>query len=531
MPYREVTMLETKELLRLWMNGMGIKTIAGFLGLDPKTVRRYIKAGREHGLSPEEGSAALTDDVVVAIMAAFRNVPGRPRGESWDLCRTHRAFIEEHLGNGVRLTKVRKLLHRIGVSIPYGTLHRFASVELEFGRVRVTVPVADCGPGEEIQVDTGWMSMLEPDLFGKRRRFRAWIFTAVLSRHRFVYPCFAESTATAIEACEAAWEYFGGVFKVLIPDNTKAIVDRADPLHPRIVPAFLEYAQARGFHVDPTRVRQPTDKGRVERSVPTVRDDCFGGERLRTIEQARDLARNWGLTEYGTRRHSRTHRLPREQFEAEEKPVLLPAPLEPYDVPIWADPLVARDHCAQVAKALYTLPTEFIGKKLRARADSSLVRFYHAGTLVKTHPRQPPGGKSIDPADFPKEKTAYALRDVEFLKRQADGHGEAVGRFARSLLDSPLPWTRMRRVYALLGLVRKYGAERVATACETALTYEMSDVKRLERMILAAHPDPGPTTPGRIIPLARYLRPAGHYALQRNPQPKGDPHDHGSDLA
>lgn len=73
---------------------MGIKTIAGFLSLDPKTVRRYIKAGREHGLSPEESSAALTDDVVVAIMAAFRNVPGRPRGESWDLCRTHRAFID-----------------------------------------------------------------------------------------------------------------------------------------------------------------------------------------------------------------------------------------------------------------------------------------------------------------------------------------------------------------------------------------------------------------------------------------------------
>jgi hypothetical protein len=56
-------------------------------------------------------------------------------------------------------------------------------------------------------------------------------------------------------------------------------------------------------------------------------------------------------------------------------------------------------------------------------------------------------------------------------------------------------------------------------------------VKRLERMILAAHPDSGPKTPGRIIPLARYLRPAAHYALTRNPQPKGDPHDHGSDLA
>jgi transposase len=527
MPYREVTMLETKELLRLWLSGMAIKTIAGYLGLDPKTVRRYVKVGREQGLSPGQDPAALTDAVVMAVMAAFRDVPGRPRGESWELCQTHRSFIEKHLENRIRLTKIRKLLNRQGVFIPYGTLYRFAVLELQFGRARVTVPVADCGPGEELQVDTGWMTLLEPDLFGKRRRFRAWIFTAVLSRHRFVYPCFSESTATAIEACEAAWEFYGGVFKVLIPDNTKAIVDRSDPLHPRLVETFLEYAQARGFHVDPARVRRATDKARVERAVQTVRDDCFAGEKLQTLDEARDLARKWCLTEYGMRRHSRTHRLPREHFEAEERPILLPGPLEPYDVPIWADPLVARDHYAQVAKALYTLPTRFIGKKLRARADKNLVRFYHAGALIKTHPRQPPGGKSTDPADFPQEKAAYAMRDLEFLIGQAEQHGDAVGRFARALLEGPLPWTKMRRVYALLALTRKYGDERVEKACEIALAHDMLEVKRVERMILAAAPAPEKAEPARIIPMPRFLRPPSQYALPLNPNPKGDPqNDH-----
>ena len=70
---------------------------------------------------------------------------------------------------------------------------------------------------------------------------RAWIFTAVRSRHRFVYPCFRETTAGAIDACEAAWAFFGGIFRVLIPDNTKAIVHTADALEPRLVDAFLEY--------------------------------------------------------------------------------------------------------------------------------------------------------------------------------------------------------------------------------------------------------------------------------------------------
>jgi hypothetical protein len=80
--------------------------------------------------------------------------------------------------------------------------------ELGFGSSAATIPVADCGPGEELQCDTGWMTYLEPDLCGKRRRFRAWIFTSVLTRHRFAYPVFPETTRTAIEACEAA--RFGG---------------------------------------------------------------------------------------------------------------------------------------------------------------------------------------------------------------------------------------------------------------------------------------------------------------------------------
>src|SRR5207249_6835010 len=88
--------------------------------------------------------------------------------------------------------------------------------------------------------------------------------------------------------------------------------------------------------------------------------------------------------------------------------------------------------------------------------------------LIKTHPRKPPGGRSTDPSDFPAEKSARALRDVHFLQRQAARHGEAIGRFAERLLEGPLPWTRMRRVYALIGLAKRYGDERVEHACTTA---------------------------------------------------------------
>jgi transposase len=521
MAFREVGVLEIKEVLRLWKGGVAKKRIAAQLGMDIKTVRRYLKALERCGLEP----ACELEKATAAVVERLEAVHSRPRGAGWERCVAHREFIAAKLKDGVRLTKVRKLLKRQReVQVSYATLYRFAVEELGFGQGAATIPVLDCGPGEELQLDTGWIGWLEIDLFGRRRRLRAWIFSAVLSRHRFVYPVLPESTATAIEACEAAWEFFGGVFKVLIPDNTKAIVDKADALAPKLILGFLEYAQSRGFHVDPARVRSPRDKARVERAVQTVRDDCFGGEQLRCLEQAREHARRWCLEEYGLRRHSTTQRMPLEHFEAEERAVLLPAPSEPYDIPLWSDPKVGRDQLAAVAKALYSLPTHYRGKTLRARADRHTVCFYDRLTLVKTHPRVAPGKRQIDTSDFPPEKAAYAFRDLAYLARRAAEHGDSVGRFAQILLEGPLPWARMRQVYALLGLARRYGSARLQEACAIAVQADMIDVYRLRKLLEIA-PVPTANTPARVIPLSRYLRPPQQYALplaSREPKQKGE---------
>lgn len=517
MAFREVTMIEIKEVLRQWLSGVGKKRIGARLGLDPKTVRRYARAGEACGLVPGGGETTLTDELLAAVVAtlAIGTAGAHDYGEAWRRCEEQRTFIAGHLGHGVRLSKVCRLLRRQGVTVPYSTLHRFASSELGFGRPQVTLPVVDGAPGEELQVDTGWMTLMAPDERGRRQRFRAWVFTPNVSRYRFVYPCLRETTETAIEAFEAAWDFYGGVFKVAVPDNTKVIVQTADPLEPKFTPAFLEYTQARGFVIDPTRVRTPTDKGRVEKSVRDVRDDCFGGETVRDVDHAREIARRWCEHEYGMRRHSTTRRLPRELFDAVDKPALLPAPTAPFDVPLWCEPKVARDHFAQVAGALYSLPTRLIGKRLRARADTQLVRFYEGAVIVKAHARQPKGGRAIDPSDFPQERAPYAMRDVAWLQHQARQHGESVGLMADRLLDSPLPWTKMRAVRALLSLCRRYGDERTEEACARALRDDMTSVHRLERMLSLAAPAPAADDGARVIPLGRFLRPVESFALRR----------------
>jgi hypothetical protein len=273
--YREVTMLEVKEVLRLWREGVPTKRLAAPLGLDPKTVRRYLRVAVAAGLSAD---AAVSEDQLRDVLLALQPAGGRPRGDGWAQCDAQREAIRGWLGDGLRLTKIRKLLVRQGVAIAYPTLYRFAVLELQFGQTATTIPVVDGDPGQELQVDTGWVGWLTLPLLQKRqRRFRAWIFTAVRSRHRFVYPTFEETTARAIEACEAAWDFFGGVFKVIIPDNTKAIITQADPLAPRITRAFLEYAQARHFHIDAARVRHARDKDQASHCSPFRTSDDNGG--------------------------------------------------------------------------------------------------------------------------------------------------------------------------------------------------------------------------------------------------------------
>jgi transposase len=516
MAYREVTMVEIKEVLRLWRAGTPKKRIAAQLALDVKTVRRYIGAAETVGLAP--ATPEPTEEQLAAVIAALAPDTGRPHGDAWQRCVEHRDEIEQLLAQRVRLSKVRRLLQRRDIDIPYATLHRFAVAELGFGQRAPTIPVADGEPGEELHIDTGWMTMLEPDEHGRRRRFRAWVFTPHLSRYRFVYPCFAESTATAIEACEAAWEFYGGVFRVVVPDCTSAIVHTADPHKPRLVDDFLEYAQARGFHVDPARPRHPKDKARTERTVRDVRDDCFTAERLLDLDDARRRARTWCADEYGRRKHSTTLRPPREHFESDEHAHLLAAPTAPYDVAVWSEPKVGADQHAQVARALYSLPFEYRGRQVRARADRSTVRFYDivSRAWIKTHPRVGPGRRSTDRADFPEEKAIYAARDAQAIVNRARSHGAAIGELAARLLaSSPLPWTRMRQLYMLLGLVKRYGAARVDEVCATCVDADAIDVFRVDRMLKLAVSTPTSEPPlAPVIPLpARFARPASDYAL------------------
>lgn len=516
MAFREVTVIEVREVLRLWLgDDRGMRRIAEAVGCDRKTVRRYVEAAVEVGLVRDGGEGQLTDELIGQVVEAVR--PERPdgRGQAWERCAANRDLIKEHLAKKVPLTKVEELLARRGVVVPYRTLHRYAAEELGYRRPRATVRVNDCAPGQELQVDFGRLGFIDDVVETRRRLLRALVFTAVFSRHMFVWVTFRETLDEVIAGFEAVWSFFGGVFAVVIPDNLKAIVDRADATHPRLNATFVEYAQARGFVIDPARVRRPQDKPRVERAIPYVRGSFFAGESFRSRVEAQRRAEAWCLTTAGMRIHGTTRTRPLELFRVEEAPALLPAPTEPFDTPTWTKAKVHRDHHIQVDKALYSVPGDLIGRWVDVRFDSRLVKVFLRGQLVKIHPREAPGGRSTDADDLPPEKTAYAMRDLDQLVARAHRHGDSIGAYAAALLEVPLPWTRMRTVYRLLGLIKKFGAGPVDEACRRALECEAVDVGLITRMVERAVDTAPAPEPKGVLVAGRFARDPSEFAVTR----------------
>lgn len=513
MGFREVSVIEIHEVLRLWLRGHGLRRTTALTGLDRKTVRRYIDAAVEAGLKRDGGEYQLTDELIGSVCETVR--PSRPsgRGESWVVLRQHHAKIKGWLKEELTLVKIHRLLARQGVEIPYRTLHRYAVAEFGFGRRRPTLRVADGDPGKEVQVDFGRMGLIPDPANGRRRVCHALVITACYSRHTFVWLTFRQTTEAVITGFEDAWRFFEGVFPVVIPDNLSPVVVKADAVEPRFNDTFLEYAQSRGFVVDAARAGHPTDKPRVERSVQFVRKSFFAGEDFHDIVDGQARAVRWCLEDAGMRVHGTIQARPLEVFRAEEASLLLALPTTAYVIPVHAKAKVHRDHHIEVARALYSVPGNRIGQHVNVRADATLVKIYHRGQLIKVHPRMPAGKRSTDAADLPAERTVYALRDVQQLQRMAAQHGDHVGRYATALLDSPLPWTRMRQVYRLLGLTRRYGADRVNDACRAALDVDTVNVGFVGRLLERAAERNAPPSGSQWSARGRFARDASDFAV------------------
>lgn len=257
-------------------------------------------------------------------------------------------------------------------------------------------------------------------------------------------------------------------------------------------------------------------KPHVERGIQYVRERFFKGGEFTGLADLRSQAKRWCLDVAGQRVHGTTRKLPLVVFQEEEQHTLISWDGEPYAVVDWRTVKVHPDHHIACQYALYSVPSTTCppGSKVEVRQDSKLVRIYFRGKLIKVHPRQHRGGRATDPDDYPPELSAYTLRAPDRVKRNAVAQGPAVATFADRLFDGPLPWAKLRQGQKLIRLGERYTPERLDAACRKALSVDLIDVRRLERILVEALEDEVVQNHAPPLPPGRFARPGNVFAYK-----------------
>jgi transposase len=208
MTYRELTMMDVKELLRRWSAGHSNRKIAREAVTDRDTVRRYIDVAEELGI---ERGHEFTDEEVHQIAQRVQARPVRDASAEWTAIAQHKERIADWLDRKrpLKLTKIHTLLAREhSVDASYDTLRRYATQELSWRKKAPTIRLEDPPAGQEAQVDFGKMGLLFDKEAGRLRVLWALVITLSFSRYQFVWPTFAQTTEAVCEGLDRAWRFF-----------------------------------------------------------------------------------------------------------------------------------------------------------------------------------------------------------------------------------------------------------------------------------------------------------------------------------
>lgn len=464
-------MFDLIELFTHWHAGRSRRQLAQSLGIDRKTIAKYVAPAIAEHLTP--GGDAITEAQWHAHIARwFPDIadPGL-RATTWPAIAAHKAQITGWLEADVTIATIaQRLRDEHALDASESSVRRWITAHGDDAALerRVTISRGAVPPGAEAQIDYGKLGMwFDPE---SGRRVAIWAFVMVLScsRHIFVQPVIKMHQTSWCVSHVAAFEFFDGVPARLVPDNLKTGVQTPDLYDPKINKAYAELAAHYGTLVDPARARKPKDKPRVERPMQYVRDSFWRGREFTSLAQMQAEAVRWCLQVAGTR-HSRAldGASPLAVFAALEGPALIALPQAPFALAVWSTGKVATDCHVKVGKALYSVPWRLMGQQVEARTCGDIVQIVHDGVAVATHVCRP-SGRGTDFEHYPPEKIAFAMRNPAWCRRTATEVGpscvEVIGLFmAVNAIH------QLRSAQGVLALRTDTGHERLEAACARAL--------------------------------------------------------------
>jgi transposase len=318
---------------------------------------------------------------------------------------------------------------------------------------------------------------------------QAQVFVAVLGASNYTY---AEATWTQslpdwIGSHVRAFSFFGGVPRLLIPDNLRSGVQKACRYEPDINPTYDDMATHYGTAVIPARVRKPKDKSKAEVGVQVVERWILARLRNRTLFSLHEAnqAITGLLADLNTRPFKKLPGNRKEAFENLDKPALLPLPHAPYEFAEWKKSTVNIDYHIEVDGHYYSVPCSLIKKKLDVRITAAAVECFHKGQRVAVHVRSKQKGRHTTlPEHMPKSHREYAGWTPQRITQWAAKLGPNVAAMTQAVMDARShPAQGYRSSLGIIRLAKEFGEARLDAACGKALGMGSTSLKSLKSIL------------------------------------------------
>jgi transposase len=466
---RRFLVRDIAEILEHWQAGRSICAISRSLGVSRPTVRKYVYAVEARGYrqgdpTPSQGWKAFISEVIPK--------PPDPstRSEVFAQLLPYQEEIRAALATTKAATIWQRLRDEKKTEVSQPSFYRYLScflADVWKQKPNITVRRDDPPPGEEVQIDFGYLGSWQDPKRGKKCRLWAFAMILSFSRHMFVRVVTQMDQREWLTCHILAFEFFGGVPLRIIPDNLKTGILKADLYDPQFNPGYAELAHHYETIIDPARSGKPKDKPRIERMIPYIRDSFWSDRSFNSQEEINRQAIQWCLRVAGLRDHGTTHKQPLNLFRLVEEKALKPLPVLPFEIVTWHQAKVALDCHIQVSRTLYSVPYQYVGKRVDVKLGSKVVEIYLDSKLIKTHPRGSRGQRVTDWNDYPPEKAAFFQRTPAWYRQQASLVGPSTRQTVDTLLgEHALHY--LRQCQGILRLKEKYTTERLERACARA---------------------------------------------------------------
>ena len=505
-----------QQVIALGRLGWSLRRIQQETGIRRETASGYLKSAgigvREPGWGSQAEAKAAMDVTsgragdskpAIEVTPDFgaESTPSNPsRSPSASACEPWREWIQTRLASGRNAKAIwQELVDEHGFTADYQSVKRFVR-KLGGGPARQACAIIETPPGEEAQADYGEGPMVRDPNTGKYRRTRLFVLTLACSRKSVRLLTFQSSARIWAELHEQAFRRLGGSTRIVVLDNLREGVLKADIYDPALNPLYRDLLAHYGAVALPCRVGHPDRKGKVESGVGHAQKTPLKGLRFETVGEAQAYLDRWEERWADTRIHGTTKRQVAVMF-AEEKPALQPLPAEPFRYYQYGERTVHLDGCVEVAAAYYSAPPGWIGRSISVQWDERHVRLLDPGTgqLLREHLRQERGRHRIHDEDRSRKTPAST---AQLLTRCAAA-GRNIGALAEAMHRTD-GQQAIRRILGILSLARKHGVTATDAACAVALEGGAVNKYHFVRRYLERQPAP-PLTLTQVDPIIRQL--------------------------